>query len=70
VASNILTPQHLDQINDAIKKLSDAQKEIALAERAGLHSGPGGAQLVDYKKQVEDSMAKLLQIKAVYFPNQ
>jgi hypothetical protein len=70
VASNVLTTQHLSDINDAISKLEEAQKEIALAERAGLHSGPGGTQLVDYKRQVEDSMARLKQIKAVYFPNQ
>ena len=70
MASNVITPQHLEQINDALGKLQEAQKEIALAERAGLVAGPGGTSLADYKRQVEDSMAKLKQIKAVYFPNQ
>lgn len=70
MASAILTPQHLDQINTALKQLEEAQKEIALAERAGLHAGPGGTQLMDYKKQVQDSIDKLKQIRSVYFPNQ
>lgn len=70
MASNILTPQHLDQINSSLKQLEEAQREIALAKRAGLHSGPGGVQLAEYEKQVNDSMDKLKSIKAVYFPNQ
>jgi hypothetical protein len=70
LASNLITGEHLAQINDAIGKLKEAEKEIALAERAGLVAGPQGQKLADYKQQVADNLTKLQNIKSVYFPNQ
>lgn len=56
-----LTEEHLTQINQGLKQVADAKKQIALAERAGIDV----AQLKAANNQAEE---KLLQLKQVYFP--
>lgn len=67
-SSNILTPAHQKSIEESIAKLKSAQKELDMAERAGLTTGPNGQKLADAKTQVKDLLDKLQQIKNVYFP--
>lgn len=61
--SNPLTPEHLQQINDALEKLDVAEKQAKLAERAGF-------DVSSQFQQIADNRARLLQVKQVYFPNQ
>jgi len=68
-SSTIMTEEHLAKIDKALASLKVAQNEIAMAERAGLTTGAGGEQLSALKAKVEDTKAKLLQLKNVYFPN-
>lgn len=67
--SQIITTEHKQQIDESIGKLKTAQKEIAMAERAGLTTGPDGQKLADAKTQVDNLLGRLQQIKNVYFPN-
>lgn len=63
-----MTKEHKAKIEDSIKRLNEAKKELAMAERAGLTVGPEGQKISDAKAQVDDLLAKLQQIKNVYFP--
>lgn len=56
-----LTDEHLKQINDALAAGVEARKQINLAQRAGIDVT---AQL----KALDDTEAKLKNIKNVYFP--
>lgn len=67
-SSSILTAEHQKQVNDSIAKLKEAQKELDMAERAGLTTGPQGQKIADAKTQVKDLLDRLQQIKNVYFP--
>lgn len=67
--SAIITAEHKKNIEESIGKLKTAQKEIAMAERAGLTTGPDGQKLADAKAQVDNLLGRLQQIKNVYFPN-
>lgn len=68
-SSGIINQGHKQQIDESIGKLKEAQKEIAMAERAGLTTGPEGQKLSDAKSQVDNMLNKLQAIKNVYFPN-
>lgn len=69
-ASTILNEQHLNKINEALAKLQTTQKEIEMAKRAGLTTGPNGESLAKMEEQVKGLEQQLRQIKSVYFPNQ
>lgn len=62
-ADSPLTHMHLGQIQDALRVIDQAEKQIELARRAG----------IDVSKQdseCKESKEKLLRIKNVYFPGQ
>jgi len=61
-SSSIITDQHLTQINSAIAQSQEALKEAALAQRAGF-------DMTTQIEQLNAGIAKLQQIKHVYFPN-
>ena len=60
-----LGPQHLEQINEALKQIGVAEQHIELANRAGL-----GEQVAQSAAQIEKYKHQLQQIKQVYFPGQ
>jgi len=58
-----LTEEHLSQIEDALKALSDARTQIDQAKRAGI-------DVSDAEKDVNEYETRLRAIKNVYFPGQ
>lgn len=58
-----LTQQHLDQIKNALDIIALAKQQAEMATRAGVDIGTS-------LQQLNDTQAKLLQIKNVYFPGQ
>jgi hypothetical protein len=68
--SKIITEEALPQINNALDALNTFDNEIALAERAGLMTGPNAAALTDLKAKADKARTTLLAVKQVYFPNQ
>jgi len=68
-SSTLITQEHKKSIDESIKKLQSAKKEIDMAERAGLTQGADGSKLSDAKTQVDGLLGRLTQIKNVYFPN-
>ena len=60
---NPLTPEHLQQIRNALDQVKVAKAQIELAKRAGIDV----AQLESINDANED---KLLKLKQVYFPGQ
>ena len=61
-ASSLITDQHLTAINAAIAQSREALKEAELAKRAGF-------DMTTQVEQLNAGIAKLQQIKHVYFPN-
>jgi len=60
---NPLGEQHLIDINNALANAVIAQKQLDLAKRAGF-------DVSVQQKTLDDSVAKLRQVKQVYFPGQ
>jgi hypothetical protein len=63
IPANPLTPDHLAQIKNALDAAKSAQYQIELAKRAGIDIG-------SLEQTNNDNIAKLRQIKDVYFPGQ
>ena len=63
VTANPLTPDHLNQIKNALDAAKQAQYQIDLAKRAGI-------DVSSLEATNNDNIAKLTQIKQVYFPGQ
>lgn len=61
--SNIVTAEHLAQVNDKIAKVKQAMVEQELAMRAQI-ADPANTQ------KLKDALAKLQLFKSVYFPGQ
>ena len=61
--SAILTDAHFQQMVNAIDQGANIQREIDLAKQAGLDVTQAQATL-------SDSLAKVRQLRAVYFPGQ
>lgn len=59
--SAILTEEHLAQLNNSIDQAQQIEREIALAKQAGIDVHAAEASL-------QESIAKIRRIKAVYFP--
>lgn len=68
-SSNILGPDHLTRVNDALSKLQEAERELALAKRAGLTTAIQGQSIPELEAQITSLKAKLAQVKNTYFPN-
>ena len=56
-----LTTEHLAQIDSSLSSLADAQRQIELAQAAGLDMGAQAATVADLQK-------RLKAIRQVYFP--
>lgn len=56
-----LTASHLSQIRNALDMIDRTQKQVDLAQRAGI-------DVTVQQQQLADSKQKLLQLKNVYFP--
>lgn len=59
----ILTVDHLAQLNEAIRQGDEAKRQIALAKAAGI-------DVSAFEQTLADSLARVRQIKQVYFPGQ
>lgn len=59
--SAILTEEHYAQLKNALDQAANIQREIDMAKQAGLDVHAAEATL-------HDSVAKIRQIKAIYFP--
>lgn len=59
---NPLNEDHLRQLNEGIAGVKNALSQIDLAVRAGI-------DVSSQKKSADETLAKLMQIKQVYFPN-
>jgi hypothetical protein len=59
---NPLTEQHLQDMNDALKHITNVRESIRLAERAGI-------DVTEHKKLIDEHEQKIKQIKSVYFPD-
>jgi len=57
------SPEDKKRINNALKTIDDAKKEIERAKRAGI-------DLSDLEKRILENEQKLRAIKQVYFPNE
>lgn len=68
-SSTILTTKHLEQVNASLAQLGEAEKELALAKRAGLQSTVAGQSIPELEAKIADLQGKLRAIKQVYFPN-
>lgn len=62
MASNIVTPAHLAQLNNALDMLQRLQAEIDLAKRAKI-------DVSQYEQQAQALQDQIRQFKNVYFPN-
>ena len=56
-----LTDDHLNQINDALQKVTVAESQITLAKQAGI-------EMAHHENQVTAAKERLLAIKRTYFP--
>ena len=63
IPANPLTPDHLQQLNNALDAAKQAQYQIDLAKRAGI-------DVANLEQINSDNITKLRQIKQVYFPGQ
>ena len=63
IPANQLTPDHLQQLNNALDAAKQAQYQIDLAKRAGI-------DVANLEQINSDNITKLRQIKQVYFPGQ
>lgn len=63
IPSSPLTPDHLAQIKNALDAAKQAQYQIELAKRAGI-------DVASLEQTNNENIAKLTQIKQVYFPGQ
>lgn len=64
-----LSEQDLQRINDNLMQLDQAQKEVDLAKRAGLHELPNGEAITNAETQITQLRAQLQRVKNTYFPN-
>ena len=62
IPNSPLTDDHLQQMNNALDHAQRAFQQIELAKRAGI-------DVADLEKTLTDSVAKIRQVKSVYFPN-
>lgn len=67
--SSIIDEKYLPLIQQAMDDLAKADRELELAQRAGLYKGPRGAELQALEKRVQGAREALSAIRQVYFPN-
>lgn len=66
--STIIDEKYLPQIDQALSALDTADRELELAQRAGLFKGPRGAELQALVQKAQALRDALMGIKQVYFP--
>lgn len=59
----VLTQEHLDKINKAEADLTEAQRQLELAQSAGIDTGNAQELITKYQGQLRS-------IKQTYFPGQ
>lgn len=67
-ASTIIDESYLPRIREALANLDTLEKELELAQRAGLNLAPGGASIPAMIQQLEAQRTLFRQILQVYFP--
>lgn len=68
--SQIIDEKYLPLIEQALADLDKADRELELAQRAGLFKGPRGAELQQLQARVAGNRDALMSIRQVYFPPQ